>query len=132
MKTWWLAVDKNGGHSSYTEFKHRKIVAQGWSKLGNLDLLKKCLPNNKREFFKIIQLLGDVAYKSASWWLNKDKNATRCPTVMWNLMKVKKGDLIVAIEGATVKGICEMTADGVESYRYDNSYEYAQTYRFPC
>ena len=130
MKTWWLAIDINGKHSSYLELKHRKIVAQGWSALGNLDLLKKCLPNNKREFFQIIQLLGDVAYEG-SWWSGYDRNARRCPSVMWNLMNVKKGDLIIAIEGITVKGICEMPIDGVESYRYDDSYEYAQTIGFP-
>ncbi len=131
MKTWWLAIDKNDKNSSYLELKHKKIVAQGWSALGNLDLLRKCVPNNKKEFFSIIQLLGDVAYKSKGWWLHKDKKATRCPTVMWNLMNVKKGDLIVGIEGTQVMGICEMPVDGVESYRYDSGYEYAHTIGFP-
>lgn len=46
-------------------------------------------------------------------------------------MNVKKGDLIIGHEGAEVIGICQMTADAIESYRYDNGYEYAQTIGFP-
>jgi hypothetical protein len=50
---------------------------------------------------------------------------------MWNLMNVKKGDLIIGIEGRQVMGICEMPSDATESYKYGGGYEYAQTIGFP-
>ena len=42
-------------------------------------------------------------------------------------------DIIVGIEGITVKGICELVSNGWESYRYDSpeAYNYAQTIGFP-
>ena len=132
MNTWWLAIDKNHEHSSYLELKNRKVVAQGWSQLGDLSSLKLFYPNNKDEFVQVIQLLGDVAYKGEDWWRDDHRNASRCPSVMWNLMDVKQGDLIVGIEGTHIMGICEMPSDGVASYRYDDGEsEYAQTIGFP-
>ena len=54
---------------------------------------------------------------------------------MWNLLSIREGDLIVALEGTTVRGICEAKKDAVDSYRYDNAceyaYEYAHTVCFP-
>ncbi len=132
MKTWWLGIDTK--YCSYVELKYRKIVAQGWGDLGSLVSLKQFFPHNQNDFFHVIQLLGDVAYKDANHWFNTDKadrNPTRCPTVMWNLMDVKKGDLIVGIEGTMVMGICKMPSDGIASYRYDGEYDYAQTIGFP-
>jgi hypothetical protein len=129
MKTWWLAIDKD--HCSYLELKHRKVVAQGWCDLGSLISLKQFFPNNKNEFEQVIQLLGDVAYQGRDWWRDRDRNSSRCPSVMWNLMDIKLGDLIVGIEGIKVMGICEMNSDGIASYRYDGEYEYAQTIGFP-
>jgi hypothetical protein len=136
MNTYWLAVDTD--HSSYLELKYRKVVAQGWSGLGDLVSLKPFHPNHKKQFIQNIQVLGDISYNGADWWKNKDRNAKRCPFVIYNLMKLKKGDLIVALEGRTVKGVCQMPSNSLDlpsndlvgSYRFDKGFEYAHTVGF--
>jgi hypothetical protein len=127
MKVWWLAIDKNGKHCSYLELKHRKVIAQGWSALGDLTSLKTFyFGSNKKGFKETIQLLGDTTYKGKHWF-DKNRKLNKCPSVMWNMMDIKKGDLIIGIEGTTIKGICEISVDGIKSYNYDDRYEYAQT-----
>ncbi|MCI5164181.1 MAG: hypothetical protein D3917_19635 [Candidatus Electrothrix sp. AX5] len=77
-----------------------------------------------------IQIIGDTTYKGESWW-NNDRNGNRTPKVMWNLLNIRSEDLIVAIEGTKVKGICEIEQDAIETYIYQPKYEYAQTVGFP-
>lgn len=128
MGVFWLAVDKD--YSSYLELKYRKVVAQGWGGVGDLVSLKPFHPKHEDLFIQNIQVLGDIAYKDADWWKNKDREKSRCPTVMHNLMGLKEGDLIVATEGQTVKGICKMPSNGLDSYRLDKGFSYAQTVGF--
>ncbi len=130
MGVFWLAVDTRDNRSSYLELKYRKVVAQGWGGVGDLVSLKPFHPNHKKLFIQNIQVLGDIAYKDAYWWKNEDRNESRCPTIMHNLMGLKKGDLIIALEGRTVKGICQMPSDGLDSYRLDKGFTYAQTVGF--
>ena len=131
MSTWWLALDRTC--TSYCEVKHRRVVAQGWPALGNLVSLLPFVPNHRQEFVQAIQLLGDVGYGRDTERWQGDRETGRTPTVMWNLLDIREGDLIVALEGITVKGICEARKNAVNSYRYDDpdAYEYAQTVCFP-
>lgn len=129
MNIWWSAIDLV--HASYEEMKHRKVVAQGWCNLGNLSLLRAFVPDMKNHFIEVVQLVGDAAYLDRSLWANQDRANTRAPTVMWNLMNVCAGDLVVAIEGTRVRGLCEVTQDALTSYRYQPAWEYAQTIGFP-
>ena len=131
MSTWWLALDRSC--TSYCEVKHRRVIAQGWPALGHLMSLLPFVPNHRQEFVQAIQLLGDVGYGVDEEWWQNDRKADRTPTVMWNLLNIREGDLIVALEGTTVKGICEARKDAVDSYRHDDpeAYEYAQTVCFP-
>ena len=123
MGVFWLAVDKDC--SSYLELKYRMIVAQGWSRLKNLVSLQPFYPNHEDLFKQNIKALGDIGYKNKEWF-----HRDNCGEVMWNLIKLKKGDLVIALEGRTVKGICEMPSDGIESYRFDEGFEYANTVGF--
>jgi hypothetical protein len=52
---------------------------------------------------------------------------------MWDLLNMRAGDLVVGIEGTTVRGICELKKNGWESYQYHSpeAYNYAQTIGFP-
>jgi hypothetical protein len=79
----------------------------------------------------MIQALGDVAYSAEPWWRTQDRQEHRTPTVMWNLLNVQPGDVIVALEGTVVKGVCQVAVAGVQSYQYAPAYEYAQTIGFP-
>lgn len=126
MAVWWLALDTN--HTSYMEMKHRKLIAQGWSALGNLSTLYPLVQNNNYGLFEqVIQELARQAYGTNS------NEVSRAPLVMWNLLKIQANDLIVGIEGTAVKGVSQINQNGGESYRYDDSgaYEYAQTIGFP-
>jgi len=42
---------------------------------------------------------------------------------------MKIGDLIVGVEGTTVKGVCQLNENGWKSYQYHcpEAYNYAQT-----
>jgi hypothetical protein len=46
---------------------------------------------------------------------------------------MRAGDLVVGVEGTTVKGICQLTKNGWESYMHHSpeAYNYAQTIGFP-
>lgn len=122
MATWWLAIDKN--YTSYAELKHRKIIAQGWPDIGNILTLCPLVPKGSRAVFEsVIDELEKIFYGSKS-------HAAR---VLWDLLNMQVGDIIVGIEGITVKGICELSKNGWESYIHTapETYNYAQTIGFP-
>lgn len=122
MTTWWLAIDRQ--YTSYDELKHRKVIAQGWSALGNLLTLCPLVQAGERQSFSaVIDALGRIVYG----------NSTHAARVMWDLFNMRAGDIVVGIEGTVVKGICELRVNGWKSYRYDSpeAYEYAQTIGFP-
>jgi hypothetical protein len=130
---WWCAIDTK--YCSYLELKHRHVIAQGWPYLGDLSTLAHQFSywrRNKDDFCKIIQLLGDASYEGKDWW-NVDRQQGRAPTVIWNLMNIEKNDLVVGIEGRTVKGICQIKPKAAESYRHDapEVFDYANTVGFP-
>ncbi len=118
MNIWWLAIDRD--YTSYEELKYRKVVAQGWPKLGDLSLLLPLVTNNyKNEFLGTVNALNKLAY-------GEEGHASK---VMWSLFSMKKGDLVVGIEGTTVRGICQVNLDANESYQLQspNAFNYAQT-----
>lgn len=129
MNTWWLSLDTD--YTSYNEIKYRKVVAQGWRSLGNLTTLLRLIPNKFPEFVKITQLLGDATWEKEKWWQDKDRNEANTPTIMWNLFNIKEGDLIVAVEGRKVKGVCQFSSNSVQTYQHQAAYEYAQTVGHP-
>lgn len=129
MKTWWSAIDTD--YSSYEELKHRRVVAQGWRHLGDISTLARFIPDGRDDFVSVIQLLGDTSYRGENWWEQDDRKPTRAPTVMWNLLSVGGGDLVVAIEGTAVRGICQVSSDAISSYIYQRDWEYGQTIGFP-
>lgn len=118
MNIWWLAIDRD--YTSYEELKYRKVVAQGWPKLGNLSLLLPLVTNNyKKEFMDTVNVLDKLAYGDVG----------HASKVMWTLFSIKKGDLVVGIEGTNVRGICQVDLDANESYQLQspNEFNYAQT-----
>ena len=119
MNIWWLATSKNEGHCSYNELKYRKILAQGWSALGDLSAL---LPvKDEGNFKKIINALVEYVYDS--WEDPRDPGR-----ILLNLLKFSKNDLVLCTEGETVKGIAKISKK--PEYYYDSGaglYEYAQT-----
>jgi len=121
MATWWLAIDRQ--YTSYDELKHRKVVAQGWPDLGNLLTLCALVgAGDRNTFIQTVEALERIACESS----------THAAKILWNLLNMKVGDLVVGIEGTTVKGICQLNKNGWESYQYHSpeAYNYAQTIGF--
>jgi len=125
MKIYWLALDKNGKHSSYEEIKHRKVIAIGWRNLGNLNTLTNdTIQKNGKSFKKIVSILGDVAYKDKLWW---DNDKIYVPGIFWKLFNIKEDDIIIAIEGTNVKGFCRVDENVRLQYAWMDCYEYAHS-----
>lgn len=122
MAVWWLAIDRQ--YTSYTELKHRKIIAQGWPKLGDLTgICPLVTSGNRAEFVAVVSCLENIT----------SGVTTHAAEVIWNMLNMANGDLIVGIEGTVVKGICQLEQNGWESYRllFPEVYEYANTIGFP-
>ncbi|SGY97425.1 hypothetical protein [Moritella viscosa] len=115
MTIWLLAIDKE--HCSYEELKFRKVLAQGWSKIGDLSAL---LPVKNQDKFKEI-INNYISYVYDGWYDSRDPGR-----IMLNLNKFKLGDYVICCEGESVKGVAKITED--LSYNYDNPklYEYNQ------
>lgn len=117
---YWLAIDKNGGFATYEELQDRGVIAQGWSSINLQNLFHPSLQTNESLFKQGVLSLGNQVY-SDDWWVQKD--CYRVPRIMWMLASLKKGDLIVGIEGTRVRGICEVQTDGFDSYQYQVYYK---------
>ena len=148
MATWWLALDID--HTSYDEVKTRKVIAQGFRAIGDLraevlghQMLELVRAGNQQYFRQRLKCLGwafgpppqpnDPDYDHQ---LNQPPCACgrdcrvhnpRRLFNLWSLLRIRRGDLIIAREGQTVRGICQATQNGWHSYQYDPAYEYAQT-----
>ncbi len=121
MTTWWLAIDQNQKNTSYEELQCRKVVAQGWPDLGDLLTFCALVGAGNNTFVQKVDVLARTAYS----------NAPQVSRIMWDLLSMEAGDLVVGIEGTTVKGICELEKNGWESYQHHSGYNYAQTIGFP-
>jgi len=99
--------------------KYRKVLAQGWPKIGDLSAL---IPiKDAAKFNKLIGGLVDYCYDG---W-NDPRDPGR---ILSNLIKFKEGDLVVCTEGRSIMGIAKVGKD--PKYNFDDGdgrYEYAQT-----
>jgi hypothetical protein len=115
MTIWLLAVDRE--YCSYNELKFRKVLAQGWSKIGDLSPLLPVKSENK--FKEIIN--NYVSYVYDGWDDSRDPGR-----IILNLNRINKDDYVIFCEGESVRGIAKITEP--LSYNYDNPnlYEYNQ------
>jgi len=131
-KIWWCALDLKH-NSSYDEIKGRKVIAQGVPALGSLtDICQS--DYDKDSFLTIIGRLGDEKHTGPEdiWWWENHKNVIHTlPSSMWNLINLKVGDLVVGIEGTTVRGICQLAIDARTSYEFQDGFNYAHAVGFP-
>ncbi len=121
MVTWWLAINQNQKNTSYEELKRRKVVAQGRPALK--DLLPLCPLVREGDENTFVQ---EVDVRARGAYANSPRVA-RVSGIMWNLLSMEAGDLVVGIEGTTVRGIYELRENCWESYQYQEAYDYAQT-----
>jgi len=109
---WWLAIDRNGGHASFEELEHRRVIAQGWPNLG--DMTQFLGENVEAESRTVISRLTErlrAAYPG-------DALPEQLPNSLYNFFfGIKPSDLVVGVEGTNVRGICEIPES--LSYRYE-------------
>jgi hypothetical protein len=131
MKVWWMTIYLPSG-SSYLELKHRKVIAQGWRRLGDLSSVAQYFDdywrNNRTQFEELLKLLA-----------TPPNYPTTEPSLLnlYDLFNMEEGDLVIAVENDqninTVKGICQIEESGWQSYCYDSpeAFSYAHTVGFP-
>lgn len=124
MATWWLALGPVGQYTSYDEIKTRRVIAQGYRGVGDLTrFLPLIMAGQNQRFEQEIRKLGAIAFPG---------EPPPPPMLnLWNLLRIRKGDLIVGRVGAEVVGICQASQNGWHSYQYDPAYDYAQTVSYP-
>jgi hypothetical protein len=131
MNVWWMTIYLPSG-SSYLELKHRKVIAQGWRRLGDLSCVAQSFDDywrdNRPQFEELLKLLA-----------TPPNYPIMEPSLLnlYELLSMEEGDLIVAVESEqhsnSVKGICQIEESGWQSYCYDNpeAFSYAHTIGFP-
>jgi hypothetical protein len=122
---WWLSLA--APYTSYDEVKRRKVVAQGWPLLGDLSELVPLVGHNWRRFEAgIIAANHRISpldwAKSARLGEALEDQDHRAPKALWLFFQIQAGDLVVALEGTRVRGICEVRGD----YWYDADHHFAQ------
>lgn len=117
---YWLAVAAITADVSYEELKHRMVIANGWPALNLESLLSFADAENREAFDAIFSALFKRAYP--------DGDAAPVARVFFDLLQLKNGDLIVAIEGTRVVGITELKVDAISTYRHDAYHEYANAF----
>jgi 5-methylcytosine-specific restriction endonuclease McrBC GTP-binding regulatory subunit McrB len=95
-------------YAKYDELKQRGVVAQGWIETGDISFLWY----DKTEDISKYLPLTHVEYSKQGC-----KNAFK-----HILREIKPGDIILAFEGNTLKGICEIPPEFI--YFYDDNYIY--------
>lgn len=126
MTIWLLATSANKGHCSYNELKYRKVLAQGWPKIGDLSPLIK---NEMGDLSPFIQIKNEDSYRTlinnyVSYFYNGWADGRDPGRILLNLVKIKPGDYVICCEGIEVKGIAKISKE--LSYNFDNPklYEY--------
>jgi hypothetical protein len=131
LHVWWTGIDHT--FCTFQQLKQRQVVAQGVPALGTLIPLFKFM-DDEAEFRKQIVQLGDLKHTGIKhhWWFeNRDSNIRKIPLSMFNLLSLSTGDLVVALEGTAVKGICQIEKDALDSYEFQASYNYAHSVGYP-
>lgn len=125
MNIWWLAVDVD--YASYRDLQLRQVVAQGWRQMGDLAALCRLAREERNEqvFKAVLRAFAEDAYGEDAEHLDRPGE------VLWKLLRARTGDLFIAIEGRSVRGICEVRADGWATYKHQPHAEYAQTIGYP-
>jgi hypothetical protein len=119
MSVWWLAIDEAQGNASYEELRERRVVAQGWPDLGDL-----------QAGGRLAQLrTAPEQYRPGllSGWLQQAYPDKDFNNIIGNLVNffcgITAGDFVIGRPGQKVAGICEMPPN--PRYTYDDQYDYS-------
>lgn len=133
MKLWWLNTPY--GKCSLRELKMRSAVCLGWTELGPLNRYVKDKPGWERQFKTFVQIKGDIAYRSSEKWKNSQREFDQVPNVFWQLLSIKKDDLIITLETGNpytrgtpiISAIGQAGSDALKSYQFNDSFTYGHS-----
>ena len=117
MTVWWLAASARENDCSYSELKHRNVLAQGWPDTDDLTTLIES-HTDKSSLEKALHKEIEKYYPNK----NKASDVHREKSLV-NLLRIKPEDIIVICEGIEIKGLAKVKEPLV--YSYDGNYEYA-------
>lgn len=92
-------------YSSYQELKERYVIAQGWYQSGDVAFLSR-----ERNLDKYIPLVADNGQSAYNAFRQLFRH-------------IQEGDIVLAFEGNTLKGITEVPHDFI--YLYESEYDYS-------
>ncbi|AJQ97331.1 hypothetical protein [Gynuella sunshinyii] len=131
MKLWWLMTHRP--ECSYAQLKQRGCLAIYWKDLGSLERYIRVRNGWERQLKTYIQVKGDVVFGQNPKWRKDYRELDQVPQAFMNFLSIKAGDLVIALEaGAATQlgrteafGVAEVTQDTLNSYRYDDRFDYA-------
>lgn len=129
MNLWWYYTQYT--NCSFSEIQKRSSVPFGWSEIGALDRYVKDKPNWERQFKTFVQVKGDIAFNGNTAWQTNYRQTDRVPDLFWQMLQIKKDDLIICIESGNsvtmgkpfIAGISQATVDGIKSYQFDDKFK---------
>ncbi|MGH1439532.1 MAG: hypothetical protein ACRBBR_05425 [Cellvibrionaceae bacterium] len=133
MDMYWLLLNTNA--CSFAEIQKRQCIAIAWPELGTLEKYIREKPDWERQFKGYLQIRGDLAYGRESSWMNVDRHFDQVPDIFWQLLKIKKGDIVVAVESGNeltfgrpvIRGIARINHDAIHHYQYNEKYHHAHS-----
>lgn len=102
--------------SSYEELKERHVVAQGWSASDDISFFVEEPESTGWNYICCFGRNGTSGFSS-----ERDKN--KAYSALIGITHLRSGEIVLATEGGTIRGICEVPEDFC--YFYDGNYEYA-------
>jgi len=119
MAVWWLSIDEANENSSYEELKKRRVIAQGWPDLQNL-----------QESERLVQLRGIPEQQQdllLTTWLQEAYSNAILPLRIRNIVNffcnIKPGDFVIGKSGQSISGICKIPPS--PTYSFCKEFNYA-------
>lgn len=119
MAVWWLAIDQANKNATYGELKERRVIAQGWPDLKNLQVdgrLAQLRDTPKQQQKALLRKWLQLVYPELT-----------LPETIGNIVNffcnIKPGDFIIGRPGQSVAGICEIPPN--PTYSFNDAYNYA-------
>ena len=124
LRVWWLPLART--RSSFAELVHRRLVAQEWADIEGLGEVLDVVhgPGGRRAVQeKLESLVGSDVWERIR--LDGTVDA------VLGFLDMKAGDMVIALSGKRVAGVCMLEYDATDSYEYRHGHVYAHTTGYP-
>ncbi|WP_114912698.1 AAA family ATPase [Acidibrevibacterium fodinaquatile] len=117
MTVRWMAIDTQ--YASYADLKQRNVVAQGWRDLG--DMKQFIEENRNQERQPVEQDISDMLHNNFPGF-----QETLPGRLYAYFFQLQTDDILVAIEGVNVRGVCSLD----QGFRYNFCVEIEYAHQF--